>query len=148
MDTMGQIRNGLRTSEVAAQAAVNVETIRFYERRGLLPKPPRTASGYRTFSPEMVPRIRFIKRAQDLGFSLKEIKELLSLRANPNTTCSDVRRRAEEKLLDIERRIRDLRRMGKTLARLAANCPGRGDTASCPILESLDAPVVITQVKA
>lgn len=131
--------DGLRTSELARQGGINPESIRFYEREGLLPEPPRTASGYRVFPPDTVRRVRFIKRAQELGFSLKEIKELLALRLDPDTTCADVRRRAEEKLRDIEQKMRDLRRMNKTLTRLAAACPGgRGATADCPILESLD----------
>jgi Hg(II)-responsive transcriptional regulator len=129
---------GLRTGEVAKQAEVNLETIRFYERKGLLPKPPRTASGYRTFSPEMVRRVRFIKRAQDLGFSLKEIKELLALRLDPDTTCAEVRARAEEKVADIQQKVHDLHRMKKTLKQLVATCPGRGAISTCPILESLD----------
>ncbi len=112
--------NGLRTSDVAKQAKVNLETIRFYERKGLLPKPPRTTCGYRTFSPDVVRRVRFIKRTQALGFSLKEIKELLALRLDPGTTCAHVRGRAEEKLLDIEQKIRDLQRMKATLTR---TCP-------------------------
>ncbi|MDQ3440871.1 MAG: MerR family DNA-binding protein [Planctomycetota bacterium] len=131
--------NGLRTSDVAKQAKVNLETIRFYERKGLLPKPPRTTCGYRTFSPDVVRRVRFIKRTQALGFSLKEIKELLALRLDPGTTCAHVRGRAEEKLLDIEQKIRDLQRMKATLTGLAGACPGRGATSACPILESLDA---------
>ena len=130
--------NALRTSDVAKQAEVNLETIRFYERQGLLPKPPRTASGYRTFSPETVRRVQFIKRTQELGFSLKEIKELLALRLDPGTTCADVRGRAEEKVADIEQKIRDLRRMKNTLTELAVACPGRGATSACPILDSLD----------
>ena len=126
--------DGLRTSEVAKQAEVNLETIRFYERKGLLPKPPRSPSGYRTFSPETVRRVRFIKQTQELGFSLREIKELLSLPSNPDTTCGDVRRLAEEKLLDISPKIRDLQRMKKTLTQVASACPGRGATSACPIL--------------
>ena len=129
---------GLRTGDVAKQADVNLETIRFYERKGLLPKPPRTASGYRTFSPDMVRRVRFIKRTQDLGFSLREIKEVLALRVDPDTTCADVRRRAEEKIADIEQKVRDLQRMKKALVRLAAACPGRGAMSACPILDNLD----------
>ncbi len=129
----------MRTSDVARQAEVNLETIRFYERKGRLPKRPRTAAGYRTSPPEIVRRVQFIQRTQDLGFSLKEIKELLSLRVDPDTTCAEVRRRVEEKLSDIEKKIRDLQRMRKTLITLAAACPGRGETSACPILESLDA---------
>ena len=130
--------NGLRTSEVAKQAEVNLETIRFYERQGLLPEPPRTASGYRTFSPEVVRRVRFIKRAQELGFSLKEVKELLALRVDPDTTCADVRERAEAKVADIDEKIRALRAMRKVLQGMAEACPRSGPTSECPILESLN----------
>ncbi|HEV2292786.1 MAG TPA: MerR family DNA-binding protein [Tepidisphaeraceae bacterium] len=130
--------NGLRTSELARQGGINLESIRFYEKQGLLPKPPRTASGYRMFTPDAVRRVRFIKRAQELGFSLKEIKELLALLLAPDTTCADVRVRAEEKLRGIEQKIADLRRMTQTLAQLTAACPGRGATGDCPILGSLD----------
>ena len=81
---------GLRTGELAIQGGVNLETIRYYERRGLLPKPPRTSAGYRAFDAEAVRRLRFIKQAQALGFSLKEVRELLALRLNPRTSCADV----------------------------------------------------------
>ena len=131
--------NGMLLSEAASASGVNVETIRYYERRGLLPRPPRTRSGYRQFSPEAVRRVRFIKRAQELGFSLREIKDLLALRLDPDTDCADVRRRAVAKSADIDRKIRDLRRMKKALDRLAAACPGRGAASACPILEGLDA---------
>ena len=131
---------GLRTGELAGRAGVNVETIRFYERRGLLPRPPRTAAGYRAYSPEFVRRVRFIKRAQDLGFSLREVKELLALRAEPGTTCGDVRRQAEAKLADIADKIADLQRMKKALYRLSAACRGGGLAKNgCPILDALDA---------
>lgn len=130
---------GLTTSEVARQGGVNLESIRFYERERLLPKPPRTASGYRMFTPDDVRRVRFIKRAQELGFSLREIKELLALRFEPDTSCGDVLKRAETKLSDIDQKISDLRRMRKVLARLTTACPGRGNLNGCPILESLDA---------
>src|SRR3989442_8377655 len=90
------------TSELAKRGGVNLETIRYYERLGLLPKPPRSGSGYRQFSPESVRRVRFIKRAQELGFSLKEIKELLGLRIALGSTRADVRKRAETKVVDIE----------------------------------------------
>src|SRR5436309_5094914 len=98
----------LTTGQLARRGGVNLESIRFYERQGLLPKPPRTFSGYRVFSEDSVRRIRFVKRAQELGFSLREIKELLALRLEPGTSCADVRRRAEAKLSDIDRKISDL----------------------------------------
>jgi MerR family copper efflux transcriptional regulator len=128
----------LSTGELAKQGGVNLESIRFYERERLLPKPPRTAGGYRMFTADDVRRVRFIKRAQELGFSLREIKELLALRLEADTSCADVRKRAQTKLSDIEQKIRDLQRMKKVLARLTTACPGRGTLDACPILESLD----------
>ena len=132
--------SGLTTGELARRGGVNLESIRFYEREKLLPKPPRTASGYRMFSEDAVRRVQFIKRAQDLGFSLKEIRELLALRLEPGSGCADLRQKAEAKLTDIEQKIRDLQRMKRALGRLASACPGRGAVSDCPILESLDAP--------
>src|SRR6266446_2812838 len=116
----------LTRGELAQQGRVNSETIRYYERRGLLPKPPRTPAGYRVFSSEAVRRVRFIKRAQGLGFSLKEIRELLRLRVDPRRSCGDVRARAEAKLADIDEKIRGLHAMKKTLGRFIAACSGRG----------------------
>src|SRR5712691_7729310 len=130
--------DGLKTGEVARAGGVNLETIRYYERRGLLPKPPRTPAGYRTFDPEAVRRIRFIKHAQALGFSLKEVRELLSLRVDPRRSCAEVRARAEAKLADIDEKIRGLHAMKKTLARFIAACSGRGPVSECPILEALN----------
>src|SRR5215212_6625308 len=128
----------ITTSVLAARAGVNLQSIRFYERMALLPKPPRTASGYRIFTPDSVRRVRFIKRAQELGFTLKEIKELLALRPDPVTSCADVRRRAQQKREDIERKIHDLRKLTKALTRLVGACGTRRVTSACPILESLD----------
>ncbi len=128
----------LTTGQLAKEAGVNIETIRYYERRGLLPKVPRRASGYRQYPPDMVRRIRFIKHAQALGFSLKEISELLSLRLDKNTPCYEVKRRAEAKIKDIEEKIENLKRMKKALARLTSACSGKGTVLDCPILEALD----------
>jgi MerR family mercuric resistance operon transcriptional regulator len=124
--------------KVARLAEVGVETVRFYERQGLIDKPPRRESGYRQYPEETVRRLRFIKRAKELGFTLKEIKELLSLRIEPETTCADVRRRAEAKIDDIEQRVRTLQRMKKALAKLTMACRGRGPVSQCPILEALE----------
>src|SRR6059036_211468 len=129
---------GLTTSKLANESGVNLETTRYYERRGLLPKPPRTPGGYRTFDAEAVRRLRFIKQAQALGFSLKEVRELLALRLDPRTSCADVRRRAEAKIADIEAKVRALRGMKRALVRLTAACAGRGPVTACPILESLE----------
>jgi MerR family mercuric resistance operon transcriptional regulator len=129
---------GLKVGEVAKQAGVNLQTIHYYERRGLLPKPPRTGSNYRAYPEDAVLRVRFIKRAQDLGFTLKEIKELLSLRAAPRTRCADVRKRAEAKVQDIDGKVRTLHAMRKALTKLIGECSGSGPVSQCPILEALD----------
>lgn len=128
----------LTIGKVAAQAGVGVETVRFYEREGLIDEPPRGPSGYRQYPESVVPRLLFIKRAKELGFTLNEIKELLSLRLDPQTTCADVKQRAETKIADIEEKMRSLRRMKKALVKLTESCSGRGPVDDCPILEALD----------
>ncbi len=128
----------LKVSEVARRAGVNLQTIHYYERRGLLPKPPRTESNYRAYPGDAVLRVRFIKRAQGLGFTLKEIKGLLALRTTPGIQCADVRRRAEAKVLDIDDKVRALQAMRKVLINLIDECPGRGPVSQCPILEAFD----------
>jgi len=131
--------DGLTIGDVAKRAAVHIETVRYYERRALVARPPRSVSNYRLYPEEVVRRVRFIKRAQELGFSLKEIQELLSLRAAPKARCADVRGRAVAKIDDIDERIRVLRAMKKVLTKLVAECAGRAPVSDCPILESLDA---------
>ena len=105
----------LTSGAAAARAGVNVETLRYYERRGLVPTPPRSSGNYRLYSKESVRRIRFIKRAQELGFTLSEIKDLLTLTESASAECSDVRQRALDKIRDVERRMADLRRIRRTL---------------------------------
>jgi MerR family mercuric resistance operon transcriptional regulator len=129
---------GLTTAQLAKEGGVNVETIRYYERHGLLPKVPRTPSGYRNFSADDVTRLRFIRRAQRLGFSLKEVKELLAIRFRPGSSCADVRRKAEVKLADVDRKIRQLQAIREALARMTEACAGRGPIANCSILEALN----------
>ena len=128
----------LTIGHLAKQAGVNLETVRYYERRGLLPRPPRSASGYRLFPAEAARRLTFIRRAQELGFSLTEIGELLSLRVSRSTTSGDIRVRAEAKIDDIEAKIKSLESMKKTLQKLTRVCDGCAPVAKCPILESLD----------
>ncbi len=128
----------LTIGQVARQAGVGVETVRFYERQGLLDAPPRRASGYRQYAPEMVARLQFIRRAKELGFALKEIGELLSLRIAPDTTCGEVKARAEAKMADIDAKLRDLQRMKAALAQLVDACSGSGPTSQCPILDALE----------
>ena len=136
---MAQIElEGLKRGELAARAGVNIETLRFYERKGLLPKPPRGTSNYRQYPVDAVRRVRLIKRAQDLGFSLKEIDELLTLRAKPRARCADVQERAEAKIAEIEEKIRSLRSMKKALVKLVNQCSGSRPVDDCPILDAID----------
>ena len=124
--------------QLAKKADVNIETVRYYERRGLMPEPPRKESGYRQYSDEMVKRIQFIKHAKELGFSLKEINELLTLKLDARTSCSEVRKKAEAKISDVEGKIKTLQRMKKALVKLTKACGGKGPTKECPILEALE----------
>ncbi len=130
--------DGLTIGEVAKRANVCIETLRYYERQGLVACPPRTLSNYRLYPEETVRRVRFIKRAQHLGFSLKEIAELLALRTDPTTSCTDVRERAVVKIHDIEAKMRALQAMKTTLSKLVLACTGNSPITDCPILESLD----------
>jgi len=126
----------LTIGRAARAAGVKIETVRFYERRGLVAQPPK-GDGYRVYSPELVARIRFIKEAQRIGFSLSEIRELLMLRADPSTDCSDVRREAMAKLEEVGRKIEQLRQIGAALETLIAACPGRGGLQACSIMDAL-----------
>ncbi len=123
---------------VARRAGVGVETVRFYERQGLIEEPPRRPSGYREYDDEVVARLRFIRRAKELGFTLKEIKELLSLRRDPSTPAADVKRRAEVKIAEIETKIRRLQKMKKALEELTSACRGHATSAECSLLHALD----------
>jgi MerR family copper efflux transcriptional regulator len=127
----------LTRSALAEMAGVHAETIRYYEQRGLLPPPRRNASGYRTYNVSDVARLRFIKRAQELGFSLREIEELLTLEATPGAHSGLIRERALAKIAEIEAKIRDLGRMRDTLCRLVAACDGQAPIEHCPILHAL-----------
>jgi len=120
---------------MARRAGVGVDTVRYYERAGLLDPKQRLSSGYRRYSEDEVARLRFIRRAQALGFSLKEIQELLDLSSRRDV--ARVKRTAEAKLRMIEERIAELQRMRQGLATLVAACPGHGRAAECPILRAL-----------
>jgi MerR family mercuric resistance operon transcriptional regulator len=130
--------SGLTIGAVARRTGVSAETIRFYEREGLIQSPPRRASGYRQYGEDDVRRLAFIQHAKSLGFTLRETGELLSLRMSPNTTKREIREQARAKLADIEERLRKLRRMQRTLKKLIDSCSGEGPTSHCPILEALD----------
>ncbi len=128
----------LTIGQLAKRADVGVETVRFYERKGLLEEPDRRPSGYRQYDEGVVRRLEFIRRAKELGFTLKEIKELLSLKIDPSTTCADVKQRAETKIEDIESKIRTLQRMKRALVKVTKSCSGSGPTSECPILETIE----------
>lgn len=124
-------------AHAARHAGVGVETIRFYERRGLIAQPRKPASGFREYNAETVARIRFIRQAQELGFSLREIEELLNLRADPNADCSEVRVQATTKRDEVEKKIADLKRIRAALDVLITACPGKGAVTTCSILDAL-----------
>lgn len=124
---------------LAREVGINLETVRFYERNGLLPKPRRSASGYRLYTTDVTRRLKFIKRAQELGFSLHEIRELLALRASPGTNRNgEIRRRTELKIADIENKIKTLELMRGVLRNLVESCCACAPHSKCPILESFE----------
>jgi MerR family transcriptional regulator, copper efflux regulator len=127
----------LTIGEIAKRCGVGVETIRFYERKGLIAQPSRPESGFRRYPPDVMSRVRFIQRSKALGFSLREIKELLFLRVDASTSCAEVKKRAQEKMAEIETKIASLSVMNQALSRLTKACRGRGPTGECPILEAL-----------
>ncbi len=130
--------SALTVGQLARAAGVNPQTVRYYERRGLLPEPPRTPAGYRLYPPEAVIRLRFIKQAQELGFSLEEIRDLLALRVDGTTSCPEVQRRTQAKIQQLDARIRRLQAMRAALVDLAAAC-GRDDLdGECPFLDALE----------
>lgn len=136
MDTEEQIT--YKVGEVARKAGVNKETLRYYEKRKLITKPDRRRSGYRIFTQHHIDQVKFIKRAQELDFTLCEIKELLELRTDENTTCSEVKMEAEEKYRDVIEKIQDLQRIKATLIDLIDSCSGSGPKGDCPILLALE----------
>lgn len=131
----------MRIGELAAAAAVNVQTLRYYERLGLLPQPARRSSGYRVYDPESVRRVRFIKRAQDLGFTLGEIADLLALRERSVSACEQVEARAAATLRRIDEKVRDLESMKGALSEYVTTCQRRQPLGECPLLRALDRPI-------
>lgn len=134
----------MRIGEVAKRTGIGIETIRFYERQGLMIEPERQSSGYRQFDEAAIARLTFIIRAKGLGFTLSEIKELLALWFDPVTTCCDVRRRAEQKISDIEGRVQALQAMKRSLKKLIDQCQKRGTLDDCPLLYGLTPPKTAT----
>lgn len=128
----------LTIGQVADAAGVGVETVRFYHRKGLVAEPPREGTSHRRYPSEAVARIRFIRGAQNLGFSLKEIEDLMSLRIAPGASKADVKARAETKVAEIREKMQDLQRMRDTLLKLIGACHGSGSLDDCPILDAFD----------
>jgi MerR family mercuric resistance operon transcriptional regulator len=128
----------MRTSELAGRVGVNTETLRYYERRGLLQEPPRTSGGYRDYPSAAIDLLRFIKRAQELGFTLDEVEELLHLVAGGPDSCDAARALAEARRADLEARIADLQRMRDSLSELVATCERPRADRSCPLLEAIE----------
>lgn len=129
--------NTMTRGQLARRCGVGPETIRFYERQGLIPEAPRSSGGYRRFGAEAVSRLTFIRRAKELGFSLPEIGELLALHDQPGRDRAQVKALTESKLDEIEAKIADLGRMRSALAGLAEQCSGHGPVEGCPIIEAL-----------
>lgn len=138
----------LTIGQLAKEAGVGVETIRFYEREGLLAKPRRSPSGYRQYPPGAVARVQFLRRAQWLGFTLRDAQELLDLRDNPDADRANVREKATEKLADIDERIAELQAMRVELARLLTACRGSGPAAGCPIIAAIGVEAPVNQRRA
>ena len=127
----------LTIGRLAERCGMNLETVRFYEREGLLPPPPRNSSGHRSYSVRAVAQLRFIRRCQQLAFSLHQIKEMLVLRRDPEQPCAGVIRQIDGKTQEVERRITQLRAIRRALQRLKDSCEGTCHVSECPILESL-----------
>ena len=126
-------------SEVAEASGVGVETVRFYERKRLIEQPQRPPAGYRRYEEATARRIRFIRQAQALGFTLSEIRQLLELRLDPRRSCADVKSEAETKITDIDAKIASLEVMRKALVEITRSCSGEGPTSACPILDAIEA---------
>ncbi|WP_417728448.1 MerR family transcriptional regulator [Roseovarius sp.] len=129
--------SGITRGELAQATGCNIETIRYYEKTGLLPDPPRTDAGYRIYSAAHATRLRFILRARELGFSMEDIRGLMGLEDGAAPTCAEVKERTERHLADVRAKIADLRRIEKVLSVTAAQCSGE-DFPECPVLETLE----------
>ena len=127
----------MKIGELALRAGVRIDTVRYYERQGLLPAPRRLASGYRTYDSHDEAKLRFIRRAKALGFSLVEIRDLLALSSRRDDDMADMKSVAIEKLADVEAKLAELQRIREGLQSLVASCPGHGALDQCPILNAL-----------
>ncbi len=131
--------NEITVGKLAKEAGINIETIRYYENIGLMPKPKRTESGYRIYSGNDLKRLLFIRRAKELGFTLKETAELLNIKVESKNTCGDVKRLAEKKIKNVEQKINDLKKIRDVLEKLVHQCVNEEITKDeCPILETIE----------
>lgn len=128
----------MKIGELAERADVSVQTVRYYERQGLLPEPERTPSGYREYDSSDLHRLSFVRRAKELGFTLSEVGQLLDLRVRPGTTADDVRERATRKLASTRAKLRDLGRIAAALERLISACDAHGDPRACALMHALE----------
>lgn len=129
---------GITIGKLAKESGVTIDTVRFYERKGLIDEPERTASNYRVYYRDEIDKLRFIRKAKELGFSLGEIQELLSLKYDPNSTKAEVKERTLAKIKNIKSKIKDLTRIQRALEHLADACDGHGPASNCPIIKALD----------
>ena len=127
----------MKIGELAQRARVGIDTVRYYERQGLLPRAHRLPSGYRVYDEDEVRRLRFVRRAKALGFTLPEIRELLALSDHRQDDMAGMKAAATEKLADVRTKLAELDRMRAALESLIASCPGHGALAQCPILAAL-----------
>ncbi len=128
----------MRSSEVASRAGVNIQTLRYYERRGILPRPKRSEAGYRAYDAQAVRTVRFVKGAQRLGFSLEEIDSLLKLAAGEPHNCDAARAMATDKIAHIEAKIASLSAMRDSLRQLIATCDRSPSRRECPLLDAIE----------
>lgn len=128
----------LNIGQVAKQTGVTVEAVRFYEKKNLIAAPQRSDAGYRQYPLDTVKRVQFIQRAKEVGFTLKDISELLALRQKPGTSCTDIKLRATQKIDEVDQKIHDLNRIRDALGRMVMKCNGSGELSECPILEELE----------
>jgi len=135
----------MRTHDVAARAGVNAQTLRYYERRGLLAEPPRSPSGYRDYPDSAVRVVRFVKQAQALGFALAGVEQLLTLADGGPHSCEQARTLAQTQMAELDRKVADLQRMRASLGELVATCERPRAERSCPLLEAIDSESQLTE---
>lgn len=133
--------HGISIGDLSARTGVNIETVRYYEKIGLLPAPARTEGRHRVYEPAHVARLTFVRRSRELGFSLDEVRSLLKLVDGGHYACSDVQTVTLEHLQDVQKKIADLKRLARTLSEAASRCQG-GSVPDCPIIEALYTPML------